>query len=67
LGKLGAADASPQAFDRTLREFGRADIKRLQRYAGARVRLARRTPKKVAERIRVAGVAVWRGLGGDAE
>jgi glycosyltransferase involved in cell wall biosynthesis len=67
LVKLGSADVSPTAFDRALRELAGADIKRMERYIGARVRLARRTPRKAAERIRAAGGAVWRGLGGDAE
>jgi glycosyltransferase involved in cell wall biosynthesis len=62
LRRLGSTDVSPAAFDRSLREIGGADIKRLERYIGARVRLARRTPKKVVERIRLAGGAIWRGL-----
>ncbi len=67
LVKLGSADVSPTAFDRALRELAGADIKRLERYIGARARLARRTPRKAAERIRAAGGAIWRGLGGNAE
>jgi glycosyltransferase involved in cell wall biosynthesis len=67
LVKLGSTDVSPASFDSTLRELAGADIKRMERYIGARVRLARRTPRKAAERIRAAGGAIWQGLGGDAE
>jgi glycosyltransferase involved in cell wall biosynthesis len=67
LVKLGSTDVSPTAFDRTLRDLTGSDIKQIERYIGARVRLARRTPRKAAERIRAAGGAIWRGLGGDAE
>jgi glycosyltransferase involved in cell wall biosynthesis len=67
LVRLGSIDVSPAAFDRTLRGLAGADVKRMERYIGARVRLARRTPRKAAERIRAAGGAIWRGLGGDAE
>jgi hypothetical protein len=67
LVKLGSTDVSPTAFDRTLHELAGTDVKRIERYIGARVRLARRTPRKAAERIRAAGGAIWRGLGGDSE
>ncbi len=62
--KLGSAEVSPAAFDRALRDLAGADIKRMERYIGARVRLARRTPRKAAERVRAAGGAIWRGIGG---
>ena len=67
LSELGAADVSPQAFDRRLHDIGGGDIRRVRRYVGARVRLARRTPKKVMQRIQLAGAAIWRGIGGAEE
>lgn len=67
LRTLGSTDVSPAAFDRALHQLGGSDIRRLRRYVGARARLARRTPKKVMERIRVAGDAIWRGLSGAQE
>jgi glycosyltransferase involved in cell wall biosynthesis len=63
LTELGSTDVSPQAFDRTLHELGGADVRRLRRYVGARIRLARRTPKQAMERIHLAGSAIWRALG----
>jgi glycosyltransferase involved in cell wall biosynthesis len=66
LVRLGSADVSPAAFDRALHDLGGDDLKRLERYIGARARLARRAPAKVMGSVRTAAGAIWRGLGGDA-
>ena len=63
--RLATGDTSPTQFDRALRDLGEGDVRRLRRYVGARFRLAQRTPQRVAARLRVAGAAVWRGLGGE--
>jgi glycosyltransferase involved in cell wall biosynthesis len=61
LRRLGSAE-TPAAIDSTLSELGAEDIRRLRRYVGARVRLARRVPRKALARIRHAGDAIWREL-----
>jgi hypothetical protein len=38
------------------------DVRRMRRYVGARVRLARRVPNKAVARIRSAGDAIWREI-----
>jgi glycosyltransferase involved in cell wall biosynthesis len=65
LMRLAAADDSPQVLDRTLHEMGGGELRRLRRYVGARARLARRGPRKAAERVQLTGAAIWRGLHGD--
>ena len=60
--RLGSRDITPAAFDRLLAGLRTEDIRRLRRYVGARLRLARRTPRKAVARIRRAGDAVWREL-----
>jgi glycosyltransferase involved in cell wall biosynthesis len=62
LRRLGSVEISDVAFDRLLGRLGEADLKRLRRYVGARLRLARRTPKRAVARIRRAGDAIWRSL-----
>jgi glycosyltransferase involved in cell wall biosynthesis len=65
LVKLGSTDVSPTAFDRTLRELAGADIKRMERYVGARVRLAQRGRRQAIAGLREFGAAVWRGVSRD--
>jgi glycosyltransferase involved in cell wall biosynthesis len=67
LRRLGDTDLSPKAFDATLRELEGEELRRLRRYVGARVRLARRAPRKAVERVRAAGDAIWRQLSGTLE
>jgi glycosyltransferase involved in cell wall biosynthesis len=62
LRRLGSTEITPQTFDRVLGELRADDVRRLRRYVGARVRLARRVPRKAAARIRRAGAAIWREL-----
>jgi hypothetical protein len=62
LGRLGSTEITPAAFDRTLAEMRAEDVRRLRRYVGARVRLARRTPRQAARVIRHAGAAIWREI-----
>jgi hypothetical protein len=62
LRRLGSEEISPQAFDRMLGELRAEDVRRLRRYVGARVRLARRVPRKAMASIRRAGDAIWREL-----
>ena len=47
-----------------LRDLAGADIKRIERYVGARVRLARRGRRHAISGLREFGAAVWRGIGG---
>jgi glycosyltransferase involved in cell wall biosynthesis len=60
--RLGSTELTPQMFDRALDELGAEDLRRLRRYVGARVRLARRLPRAAGARIRRAGDAIWREL-----
>jgi hypothetical protein len=60
--RLGWSDLSPAAFDRQLAEFRSEDVRRLRRYVGARLRLARRAPRKAVARVRRAGDAIWREI-----
>lgn len=60
--RLGWTDLSPTAIDRQLAEFRADDVRRLRRYVGARLRLARRAPRKAVARIRRAGNAIWREI-----
>lgn len=62
LRRLGSTEINDAAFDRLLDRFGTDDLRRLRRYVGARLRLARRTPRRAAARLRRAGDAVWRSL-----
>ena len=62
LRRLGSTEITPQMFDHVLGELRTDDVRRLRRYVGARVRLARRVPRKVAARIRRAGDAIWREI-----
>lgn len=62
LRTLGSVEISDAAFDRLLDRLGEGDLKRLRRYVGARLRLARRAPKRAVARIRRAGDAIWRSL-----
>jgi glycosyltransferase involved in cell wall biosynthesis len=62
LRRLGSEEITPQAFDRMLGELRAEDVRRLRRYVGARVRLARRVPRKAMASIRRAGDAIWREL-----
>ena len=62
LRRLGSAEITPQMFDRILGELRADDVRRLRRYVGARVRLARRVPRKAVARIRRAGDAIWREI-----
>ena len=62
LRRLGSTELTPQMFDRELTQLGAEDMRRLRRYVGARVRLARRVPRTAAARIRRAGDAIWREL-----
>ena len=62
LRRLGSAQVAPPAFERLLGELGADDVRRLRRYVGARIRLARRGPKRAVARLRVASAAIWREL-----
>jgi glycosyltransferase involved in cell wall biosynthesis len=46
--QLATRESSPSSFDRALRDLGEGDVRRLRRYVGARFRLARRLPRRVA-------------------
>ena len=60
--RLGSSDIAPQAFDAVLREIDAPEIAQLRRYVGARVRLARRGPRKALAGMRELGATVWRGI-----
>lgn len=60
LWQLGQTELSPELFETALARVGGDDLKRLRRYAKARVRLARRGPRKVIAEVRAAGDSVWR-------
>ncbi len=60
LWQLGDAATTPERFEQTLARVGGDDLKRLRRYAEARVRLARRGPRKALAQIRAAAGGVWR-------
>jgi len=60
LRELGSTELPAPVFDRTLVDLRAEDVRRLRRYVGARVRLARRAPRKVVTRIRRAGGVIWR-------
>jgi hypothetical protein len=62
LRRLGSTELTPVTFDRALTRLGAEDVKRLQRYVEARMRLARRVPRKTVTRVRSAGDAIWRQL-----
>ena len=62
LRRLGSMEIAPARFDAMLGELRADDIRRLRRYVGARVRLARRAPQAAVTRIRRAGDAIWREL-----
>ena len=62
LRRLGSREITPQTFDHILAELGADDVRRLRRYVGARVRLARRVPRRAVARIRKAGDAIWREI-----
>jgi hypothetical protein len=65
LVRLGSREIDFRAFAQTLRDLDSDDLRRLRRYVGARERLARRTSKAVAGRLRVEAAAVWKALGDD--
>ena len=65
LRRLGSTDIEPQMFDRVLRALGPDDVRRLRRYVDARVLLARTRRSATVTKVRVAGAAVWRALGGE--
>ena len=66
LRRLGSADIAPQAFDEALAPVLSArEVARLRRYVGARVRLARRGPRRAITGLREFGAAVWRGVSGE--
>lgn len=60
--RLGSTDVDVMAFDRALRGLRSDEVRRLKRYVGARVRLARRTRSRAVQRVRQVGGAVWRAL-----
>jgi glycosyltransferase involved in cell wall biosynthesis len=62
LRRLGSAEITPVTFDRALTRLESDDVKRLHRYVEARMRLARRVPRKAVARVRTAGDAIWRQL-----
>ena len=66
LRRLGWNDLAPQAFDSTLRALDAPDVERVRRYVVARIRLARRRPRKALAGLRELGAAIWRGIGGEA-
>jgi glycosyltransferase involved in cell wall biosynthesis len=63
--RLGSREVDPRAFESALRGLRADDVRRLTRYVGARVRLARRTRSHAVARVRKVGAAVWRALGGN--
>jgi glycosyltransferase involved in cell wall biosynthesis len=60
LWQLGQAEVGPERFEEALAKVGGDDLKRLRRYVGARVRLARRGPRKALGQIRAAAGGIWR-------
>jgi glycosyltransferase involved in cell wall biosynthesis len=62
LRELGSTDLPAPTFNRLLTDLRAEDVRRMRRYAGARMRLAGRVPRKVAVRIQHAGGAIWREL-----
>lgn len=63
--RLGSTEVDVAAFEHALRELRADDMKHLRRYVGARMRLARRAPRRMLARLRVVGAAVWAAIGGD--
>lgn len=62
LWQLGQTEISPERFESALARVGGDDLKKVRRYVTARVRLARKGPRKVLAQIREAGGSVWREL-----
>ena len=60
LWELGQTEVSPEGFEAALARVGGDDLTRLRRYVHARVRLARRGPRKVVAQIRAASGSIWR-------
>ncbi len=65
LRRLGSRDMEPLIFDEALRLLSARQVVRLRRYVGARVRLARRGPRRAITGLREFGAAVWRGVSGE--
>ena len=62
LWQLGQTELTPELFEAGLARVGVDDLSRVRRYVRARVRLARRGPRKAIAQIRAAGGSVWREL-----
>ena len=62
LRRLGSGDIQPPVFDETLRLLSAREVARLRRYVGARIRLARRGPRRAITGLREFATAVWRGV-----
>lgn len=62
LRRLGETEISSAGVERFIESLGAEERRRLRRYVGARVRLARRVPRKAATRVRRVGDAIWREL-----
>lgn len=62
LQRLGSTEITPATFEKTLSRLRAEDVRRLRRYVEARVRLARRTPRRAVARLRKAGEAIWQQL-----
>ena len=60
LRQLGQTEVNPELFESVLARVGGDDLKRVRRYVKARVRLARRGPRKAIRQIRAASGSVWR-------
>jgi glycosyltransferase involved in cell wall biosynthesis len=61
LRRLGSGDIAPPVFDETLRLLSAREVARVRRYVGARIRLARRGPRRAITGLREFAAAVWRG------
>jgi glycosyltransferase involved in cell wall biosynthesis len=64
LRELGQTEISPERFEAALSRVGAQDATRLRRYVKARIRLARRGPKKAVAAIRAAAGSIWTEITG---
>ena len=60
LWQLGQTEVGPDVFEVALARLGGEDLAKLRRYVRARVRLARRGPRRVIAQVRSVGGSVWR-------
>lgn len=58
--ELGQMEVGPERFEAALARMRGDDLAKMRRYVKARVRLARRGPRKAIAQIRAAGGSIWR-------